>query len=144
MIHYYSQENYLKTEPAKLRNFSGPEKTLEQLRLMDQAASSISDGDLVDALIHGYAYYVSYSSSSYTIFRPEQHWSLMPLHAVTSSIRPASFIYGPGSGYGGPNAMSFPQCVIILLQTALALTACLPAQMAGPEFEAGKATETTG
>lgn len=48
------QENYLKTEPAKLRNQSGPEKTLQHLRLMDKAASSISDSDLVDALIHGY------------------------------------------------------------------------------------------
>ena len=47
------QENYLKTEPAKVRNSSGPEKVLQQLQLMDRAASSISDGDLVDALIHG-------------------------------------------------------------------------------------------
>ena len=35
----------------------------------------------------------------------------MPLHAVTSTVRPASFLYGNGAGYGGPNAMSFPQCV---------------------------------
>ncbi len=47
------QENYLKTEPAKVRNLSGPEKTLTQLRLMEKASSSLSDGDLVDALIHG-------------------------------------------------------------------------------------------
>ena len=31
----------------------GPEKTMKELQLMDRAASSISDGDLVDALIHG-------------------------------------------------------------------------------------------
>ncbi|THH06057.1 hypothetical protein EW145_g4345 [Phellinidium pouzarii] len=86
-------ENYLKTEPAKLRNAGGPEKVLQHLKLMDKAASSISDADLVDSLIHG----------------PEQHWSLMPLHAVTSAVRPASFLYGNGAGYGGPNAMSFPQ-----------------------------------
>ncbi|KAF9071137.1 replication factor RFC1 C terminal domain-containing protein [Rhodocollybia butyracea] len=66
---------------------------LKMLQLMDKAASSISDGDLVDSLIHG----------------PEQHWSLMPLHAVCSTIRPASFVYGTGAHYGGPNSMSFPQ-----------------------------------
>ncbi|OSX60707.1 hypothetical protein POSPLADRAFT_1048084 [Postia placenta MAD-698-R-SB12] len=89
----FIQENYLKTQPAKIRNIDGPEKILKQLQLMDKAASSISDGDLVDSLIHG----------------PEQHWSLMPLHAVCSTVRPASFLYGMGAAYGGPNAMSFPQ-----------------------------------
>jgi replication factor C subunit 1 len=48
-----NQENYLKTQPAKLRDLEGPEKSLKELQLMDRAASSISDGDLVDALIHG-------------------------------------------------------------------------------------------
>lgn len=49
-----AKENYLKTQPAKIRNIDGPEKILKQLQLMDKAASSISDGDLVDSLIHGY------------------------------------------------------------------------------------------
>ncbi|KAF5371508.1 hypothetical protein D9615_009587 [Tricholomella constricta] len=89
----FIQENYLKTQPAKIRDLEGPEKTLKQLELMDRAASSISDGDLVDALIHG----------------PEQHWGLMPLHAVCSTVRPASALYGAGAHYGGPNSMSFPQ-----------------------------------
>ncbi|KAJ6551533.1 replication factor RFC1 C terminal domain-containing protein [Mycena capillaripes] len=89
----FIQENYLKTEPARLRNHDGPEKQLKCLELMDKAASSISDGDLVDALIHG----------------PEQHWALMPLHAVCSTVRPASFLYGQGAHYGGPNSLSFPQ-----------------------------------
>lgn len=89
----FIQENYLKTQPAKLRNLEGPEKSLKELELMDRAASSISDGDLVDALIHG----------------PEQHWSLMPLHAVCSTVRPAAALYGVGAHYGGPNALSFPQ-----------------------------------
>ncbi|KAF7331659.1 Replication factor C subunit 1 [Mycena kentingensis (nom. inval.)] len=89
----FIQENYLKTEPARLRNYAGPPKQLKQLELMERAAASISDGDLVDAMIHG----------------PEQHWALMPLHAVCSTVRPASFIYGQGAHYGGPNAMSFPQ-----------------------------------
>ncbi|KAH0590125.1 hypothetical protein H2248_000302 [Termitomyces sp. 'cryptogamus'] len=92
-IPLFIQENYLKTQPSKLRDLDGPEKALKQLELMDCAASSISDGDLVDALIHG----------------PEQHWSLMPLHAVCSTVRPASVLYGTGAHYGGPNSMSFPQ-----------------------------------
>ncbi|KAJ7481567.1 replication factor RFC1 C terminal domain-containing protein, partial [Mycena latifolia] len=89
----FMQENYLKTEPSQLRNYDGPMKKLKSLELMDKAASSISDGDLVDALIHG----------------PEQHWALMPLHAVCSTVRPASFLYGTGVHYGGPNSLSFPQ-----------------------------------
>ncbi|KAF8240436.1 hypothetical protein L208DRAFT_1374307 [Tricholoma matsutake] len=68
------------------------EKALKSLWLMDRAASSISDGDLVDALIHG----------------PEQHWSLMPLHAVCSTVRPAAALYGMGAHYGGPNACHSP------------------------------------
>lgn len=52
------QENYLKSTPARSRNLDGAEKTLKDLRLMDRAASSISDGDLVDALIHGYVVFI--------------------------------------------------------------------------------------
>ena len=82
---------------------------------MDLAASSISDGDLIDALIHGSVILLTdfsfVGADILSYFSPEQHWSLMPLHAVCSAIRPASFLYGMGSGYGGPNAMSFPQCV---------------------------------
>lgn len=48
-----SQENYLKPQPSRSKNLEGPEKVLKDLRLMDEAASSISDADLVDALIHG-------------------------------------------------------------------------------------------
>jgi replication factor C subunit 1 len=52
----YLQENYLKTQPAKLKNLDGPEKQLKELELMDRAASSISDGDLVDATIHRFEF----------------------------------------------------------------------------------------
>lgn len=44
----------MKTEPSRIRNLAGPDQTLVHLELMDKAASSISDGDLVDALIHGF------------------------------------------------------------------------------------------
>ena len=72
------QENYLKTSPAIANRYSGQERRLKCLELADRAAESISDGDLVDRMIHG----------------PQQHWSLMPAHAVFSTVRPASFVYG--------------------------------------------------
>lgn len=49
-----SQENYLKTNPSRVRDLDGPRKALKQLKLMEKASESISDGDLVDSLIHGY------------------------------------------------------------------------------------------
>lgn len=53
--HLMVQENYLKTNPARANACSGKLRDLKLLELADNAAESISDGDLVDALIHGYA-----------------------------------------------------------------------------------------
>lgn len=74
------QENYLRTKPAALsgQHYNKRELNLKALELFDQAAESISDGDLIDRMIHG----------------PQQHWSLMPTHAVFSTVRPASFVSG--------------------------------------------------
>lgn len=74
------QENYLKCRPALLngRGYTPREAKVKALELMDNAAESISDGDLVDQMIHG----------------PQQHWSLMPAHAVFSTVRPASYVWG--------------------------------------------------
>lgn len=74
------QENYLRTRPSALsgQGYSPREEKLKTLELFDKAAESISDGDLADRMIHG----------------PQQHWSLMPTHAVFSTVRPASFIAG--------------------------------------------------
>ncbi|KAL1869069.1 hypothetical protein VTK73DRAFT_3408 [Phialemonium thermophilum] len=74
------QENYLRTKPALLsgKGYNAREANLKYLELVDQAAESISDGDLVDRMIHG----------------PQQHWSLMPVHAVFSTVRPSSFVAG--------------------------------------------------
>lgn len=55
----FIQENYLKTTPARSRNLDGVEKTLKDLRLMERASAAISDGDLVDSLIHGCAFLLS-------------------------------------------------------------------------------------
>ncbi|KAI9770767.1 MAG: hypothetical protein M1840_003017 [Geoglossum simile] len=76
------QENYLKPFPAIANQYSGRARNLKALELADMAAESISDGDLVDAMIHG----------------PQQHWSLMPTHAVFSTIRPSSFMSGSVTG----------------------------------------------
>jgi replication factor C subunit 1 len=76
------QENYLGTHPMLALNYSGKEKNLKTLELTSQAADSISDGDLVDRMIHG----------------SQQQWSLMPTHAVFSFVRPASFVSGNTAG----------------------------------------------
>lgn len=76
------QENYLGTNPLQALNFTGKEKNLRSLELASQAADSISDGDLVDRMIHG----------------SQQQWSLMPTHAVFSFVRPASFVSGSTAG----------------------------------------------
>ena len=79
------QENYLGTNPARLNQYNAEPKKrkLAALELASKAADTISDGDLVDRMIHG----------------PQQHWSLMPLHAIFSFVRPASFIYGSLAGH---------------------------------------------
>jgi replication factor C subunit 1 len=76
------QENYLGTNPIQALNYSGKEKNLKSLELASEAADSISDGDLVDRMIHG----------------SQQQWSLMPTHAVFSFVRPASFVSGSTAG----------------------------------------------
>lgn len=81
------QENYLRSKPMALngKGYTMREERLKALELFDRAAESISDGDLVDRMIHG----------------PQQQWSLMPTHAIFSTVRPSSFIAGQlmGSGF---------------------------------------------
>lgn len=78
------QENYLGTNPQRTNRFNANPKmkTLAQLDLVSKAADAISDGDLVDRMIHG----------------SQQQWSLMPAHAMFSFVRPASFVYGTQAG----------------------------------------------
>ncbi|KAK4162215.1 replication factor C subunit 1 [Cladorrhinum sp. PSN259] len=78
------QENYLRARPNALngQGLHPKEQNLRYLELVDKAAESISDGDLVDRMIHG----------------PQQHWSLMPTHAVFSTVKPASCIAGQFGG----------------------------------------------
>lgn len=76
------QDNYLKPNPQQASSFSGKQKAFKILQLADQAAEAISDGDLVDALIHG----------------PQQQWSMMPVHAVFSTVTPCSYMSGAYQG----------------------------------------------
>ena len=77
------QENYLGTNPMLANAYNGNERKYKLLELTDRAAESISDGDLVDRMIHG----------------SQQQWSLMPNHAVFSFVRPASFVSGSMAGH---------------------------------------------
>ena len=79
------QENYLKTKMAQITNVPPRKAQLKALELAEAAAESISDGDLVDRMIHG----------------SQQHWSLMPTHAVFSFVRPASYVHGNFGGQVG-------------------------------------------
>lgn len=73
------QENYLGTNPIRAREIPNKKyEKLKALQLASRAAESISDGDLVDRMIHG----------------SQQQWSLMPAHAVFSFVRPASYMAG--------------------------------------------------
>jgi replication factor C subunit 1 len=85
MAYLMLQENYLKTQPSLAANYQGKERDMKLLELMDNAASSLSDGDLVDRVIHG----------------SQQQWSLMPTHAIFSFVRPASYVYGNFNGGAG-------------------------------------------
>ncbi|KAK4998235.1 DNA replication factor C complex subunit Rfc1 [Elasticomyces elasticus] len=78
------EENYLGTNPIlSSGNYGAKEKNLKLLDLASKAADSISDGDMVDRMIHG----------------SQQQWSLMPVHAVFSFVRPASFVAGSMAGH---------------------------------------------
>lgn len=79
------QENYLGTNPVRSGKYNADpkKKKLANLDLISKAADSISDGDMVDRMIHG----------------SQQQWSLMPTHAMFSFVRPASFVYGSMAGH---------------------------------------------
>ncbi|RHZ80484.1 hypothetical protein Glove_135g21 [Diversispora epigaea] len=92
------QENYLKVKPERATGFvkhnEGNPHFLEQLVTMEalsKAADCISDGDLVDRMIHG----------------TQQHWSLMPFHGMMSCVLPAYYAHGNSSG-GQANQFTFP------------------------------------
>ncbi len=79
------QENYLKSRATTARTVYDPvygSTSPSFMTLAWAAADSISQSDSVDALIRGY----------------NQEWSLAPLHAIHSCVRPAYFCAGNLSG----------------------------------------------
>lgn len=57
--HLMLQENYLRSNPDLARNAGNTkEMNLKKLELAERASESISNGDLVDAMIHGYQTFV--------------------------------------------------------------------------------------
>lgn len=101
---------------------------------METSSTRSSMGKLIYIYTHDVSFLI-FSFSS-----PEQHWSLMPLHAVCSTVRPASFFYGVGAHYGGSNPIKFPQYV--LLWWVVAKLNILP-QMAWPKLQADQADAPT-
>ncbi|TIB92580.1 DNA replication factor C, large subunit [Wallemia mellicola] len=92
LIPLFVQENYVKCNPVKARDSDHNRSEFNRIKCLSDAADAISDGDLVDSMIHG----------------SQQQWSLMPIHAIHSTVRPASFMYGGfKSGYGR-DTISFP------------------------------------
>jgi replication factor C subunit 1 len=77
------QENYLRPTPDIARNAGTlKDQKFKALELAEKASESISNADLVDAMIHG----------------SQQQWSLMPTHAVFSCVTPAYYMHGASSG----------------------------------------------
>lgn len=72
------QQNYLNQIPANVNRLSGKEKDVKLMQAMTKAADSISDGDMIDSMIHS----------------SEQHWSLMPLHGIISTVKPMQYANG--------------------------------------------------
>lgn len=97
-------ENYLKNMPANARDITnaqvrgkcapyGAQETLELevLACLSNAADSISDGDLTDNLL-----------------RASNNWSLLPIHGVMSTVRPAFFMHGSPIEKKGWGSYGFP------------------------------------
>ncbi|KAJ3161679.1 hypothetical protein HDU86_006449 [Geranomyces michiganensis] len=86
----FVQEQYIRMKPAVAENIAGRRGpvavAIETLSCMSNAAESISLGDLVDAQLRG-----------------QQNWTLMPVHAVMSTVRPCFFTHGRATGM-----MNFP------------------------------------
>lgn len=98
LIPLFVQENYIKMNPSLAvdSGLSGRKLTAHSLKLLSEAADSISDSDILDASQ-----------------RNENSFGLLPIHATLSTIRPCffthgslqsgSFSYGAGGGYAFPS-----------------------------------------
>ena len=53
MMPLFMHENYLKQKFSRASSLSGHELKLKQLDIVQKASEAISDGDLIDRMIHG-------------------------------------------------------------------------------------------
>ncbi|UZJ54350.1 hypothetical protein CBS101457_003670 [Exobasidium rhododendri] len=77
------QQNYINQVPPSLNRYGEKEKGVRLMQTITRAAESISDGDLVDRMIHS----------------SEQHWSLMPFHGIVSTVKPLSYAHGQSASF---------------------------------------------
>jgi replication factor C subunit 1 len=105
MMPLFVHENYLRAKFSRASGLQRQDLTLKNLEIMSNAADAISDGDLVDRMIHGC---VSSStpnllavSVAHLLSSPsgDQQWSLMPVHGIFSCVRPAFHAHGQGGGW---------------------------------------------
>ena len=80
------QENYIKMNPAFAveSRLTGKKAVAKHLELLGLAAESISFGDVLES-----------------VQRQENSWSLLPVHAAISTVRPCFFTHGSMSGMYG-------------------------------------------
>lgn len=112
----FVQENYLKSKFSRAGTASGPELALKNLELMTKAADSISDGDLVDAMIHGCVPLFSFLSAG-----PSPSSSTLPQSSAALESHAAS-----------RNALLCPSGVV-LLRSRRRLP-CFPGVSSAPSF----------
>ena len=107
------QENYLKPQPARVRNLDGPEKTLKELQLMERAAASISDGDLIDAIIHGFVHvpmkkYIDFTTPDTNLYL--EAWATLGIDATSRSMLNCQTSFLP---LWDGSTLRRPQCNVI-------------------------------
>jgi replication factor C subunit 1 len=79
------QQNYINQIPSSINQFQGAKREVKLMQMITKAAESISDGDVVDRMIHS----------------SEQHWSLMPFHGIVSCVKPMSYAHGSSGTFPG-------------------------------------------
>ncbi|CAO3693827.1 unnamed protein product [Umbelopsis ramanniana] len=90
LSHLMFFENYVRWMPEQARAASNQnEMDCKYIEAIADAADAMSEGAMVDGMIHG----------------STQHWSLMPVHSMFSMVRPAHFMKGQ---FSGAHRINFP------------------------------------
>ncbi|KAI9284892.1 replication factor RFC1 C terminal domain-containing protein [Umbelopsis sp. AD052] len=90
LSHLMFFENYVRWMPEQAKAASNQnEMDCKYIEAIADAAEAMSEGAMVDGMIHG----------------STQHWSLMPVHSMFSMVRPAHFMKGQ---FAGAHRLNFP------------------------------------